>query len=183
MGMSRLVEPLVPVDVPERPVLVAVSGEDLRRGRRVRVVLGVDEAGVQQPDVQRARNRRGIGLDQILGHVVPRIAAAVDDDVGRDFQRLRLLVRQDGDPGRHLQVARSEPGVVVVPQNDGHGDPGLGQPSKLTREVEAALEERIGVEDVARDDHERDLLREREPTSFSKARRVAPRMRSTGAPS
>ena len=121
------------------------------------------KAGVQDADVETARNRRRISRDEIVCDVALPEALAVQRDIQmRQAEGLGLARRKHADIGRQRELAGDLAfGIVIaVKKEDGNSD--LRQPAHLLDEEEAGLVVApITIIEIAGDDDEIDLVFDR----------------------
>ena len=159
------------MDMPERPVIVPEGGELVRRAGRVGLVGGVARrARVQEADVQGPRLGRRPGAEDALGAVASGEALGVDHQVQvRELHAARVPGGRHRHVGRRLQVAGDLARCVVVAGGQDDPDPRLAEPGHLGVEEEAGVVVApVDVVQVAREEHQAHLLRDRQIHEGSK---------------
>ena len=159
--VRAFVQDLALMDMAQRPIVVArIHQIGKGAGRVVRMPALAAEAGVQDPDVEIAGERRRVGLGEVLIDVAPGKALAMQRD--RKVGMVESLGRF-GAKGLHVAGQREVAGdlalgvVVAVQQID--RDPGGIEPAHLRREIEAGrIVAPLPVIEIAGDDHEVDPL-------------------------
>ena len=149
------------MDVAERPVVVAVRFQARQVAGRVAGVRGIPlGGGVQQADVEQARDRWRIGPGQVILFGLVGEALAVDGDPDRiEAAGVGLGMAEDGDVFGQAQRAGNAVGGVMVAADGEDRDGRLGQPAHLGGEEQAGAEVRpVAVVNVARDQQEIDFF-------------------------
>ncbi len=156
---------LARVDVPERPVVVALAPQRLHRRRRVRrVTLAPRQRRVKEAHVEEPRARVRISRGDVLRDLLRREALAVhrEPELLVDHGH-RLAGRELGDVVRQAELARDAALRVVVASHEKDAEPRLAELGHLSDEEEPRrVVAPIAVVEVAREHHRIRALLDRE---------------------
>jgi hypothetical protein len=152
------------MDMPQRPVIVAVRGELLDRAGGVAAVVGVLGGGVQQPDIDLARHRRRVGERQVVGDRLVREALPMDHHrQPRHLEAMRPVRIEQGGTLGPGQLPGEHALCVMVAADGIDRNPRPREPPELPhQEVPGGIILPIAIEQIPGEQHERHLFPQRE---------------------
>ena len=92
---------------------------------------------------------------ELLGAIVPRVAAPVHHHTRRRLDGLRAFMREHRHARRKAEVARRDARMIVIAAHDLDRNARIVKALQLPTKEARGLQERARVVDVARENHER----------------------------